>query len=96
MEYKYKDYGEKLKKAIKKKGVTQKVFAEMTGFTEQYISNLCKGTKYIGSNAYKFAKILGVRPEYLLCLDDCMTPKGIMEFTTDELLAEIKRRIEAS
>ena len=86
-----KKIGERLKKAIKRKGLTQAEFAKRhANFTQQYISNICKGSKYIGdANAYRFAKLLGVRPEYLLCIDDYMTEDEITKEKKDAFLCSI-------
>lgn len=82
--------GRRLKNALKKMDVLQKDFADMVHFTQQYISDICRGVKPMTyENAYNFGKILGVRQEYLLALDDYMTESEMKEKQVSSLYESI-------
>ena len=88
---------ERLRIALKENHMKQKDLAEFFSFSQQYISDICMNRKPIPfETGYAFAKLLNVRFEWLLGLDDIknIEDKTIKDFTTDELLAEIKRRIK--
>lgn len=66
--------GDRLRKCIKKKNMTQKDVAAAAHFTEQHISNIKRGVcKLTTDTARALSDVLGVRMEYLLCEDDYET-----------------------
>lgn len=66
--------GDRLRKCIKEKNMTQKDVAIAAHFTEQHISNIKRGIcKLTTDTARALADVLGVRMEYLLCEDDYKT-----------------------
>lgn len=61
----------RLKKLLNQKRITQIELSKQTGFTPQYISCIIRGNRPMTiSAASAFAKVLGVRQEYLLCEDN--------------------------
>lgn len=59
--------GERLKKLIESKGVTQKDLAEYLGVTIQYVSNLCNNRAVIGKvQAERIANYFGVPASYVV------------------------------
>lgn len=84
------EIGQRLSKAIKANRLNQSSFAEKVNFTKQYISAICTGSKFIGyENAYFFAKELGIRQEYLLCIDDYMTEADKIKEKKEAFLCNI-------
>lgn len=66
--------GDRLRKCIKEKNMTQKDVAIAAHFTEQHISNIKRGIcKLTTDTARALADVLDVRMEYLLCEDDYKT-----------------------
>ena len=66
--------GQRLKEEIKKSNLTQETFGARVELDPKYIGFMCQGRRAISSKrAKEFADILGVRPEYLLGLDDFRT-----------------------
>lgn len=66
-----KKCGTRLKEMRKAKGLTQRELAESIPCTEQYISSLENAKRPICElMACELARVLNVRPEYLLCIDD--------------------------
>lgn len=66
--------GKRLKECLEACSMTQKELADLTGYTQQYISYIAVGTKPMSITAAKlFAKHLKVREEYLLDEDDNKT-----------------------
>ena len=87
-----KKCGNRLRAALKAKNIMQKEFAKKDGvnFTEQYISEICNGKKYIGTeNAHNFAKILNIRPEYLLGIDEYMTIEEMRQAKKDSFFESV-------
>jgi len=79
------EQGKRLKSCIKEKQLTQTEFANITGYTKQYISNICVGKKNLSlESARTFSKILNVREEYLLCEDDIKTEKELEKMWHDK------------
>lgn len=69
-----KKRGERLRRCIEEKNVTQKSLAADANFTEQHISKLVKGKSNLTTDtARTLSRILGVRMEYLLYEDDFKT-----------------------
>lgn len=66
--------GKRLKQCLEESSMTQIELANLSGFTQQYISNIVVGKKPMTDKAAKlFAKHLNIRREYLLCEDDFKT-----------------------
>lgn len=66
--------GQRLRDLLKEKGYTHESFSEIVDVTPDYIGHMCQGRRAISSKrAEEFGKILGVRPEYLLGVDDFPT-----------------------
>ncbi len=66
--------GKRLKECLKDCSMTQNELANLTGYTQQYISNIVVGIKPMTITAAKlFAKHLNVREEYLLDEDNKKT-----------------------
>lgn len=66
--------GQRLKEELKNKGYTHAAFADLVNLDTKVIGFLCQGKRRITEKrAEEFSKILGVRPEYLLGLDDYRT-----------------------
>lgn len=66
--------GKRLKECLKNNHITQSDLAQKSGYTPQYISYIVTGRKKLSTDAaIAFAKILNIRPEYLLCHDDFKT-----------------------
>lgn len=68
--------GPRLKREIEIKFGERKnaYFAEMVGIEPVTLSYICNGKRALTRDrAEQFGKILGVRPEYLLGVDDCRT-----------------------
>ena len=77
--------GPRLKREIEIKFGERKnaYFAEMVGIEPVTLSYICNGKRALTRDrAEQFGKILGVRPEYLLGVDDCRTydKKGLTEY----------------
>lgn len=60
-------YAERLRQAMKKKGITQQVLAERIGIKQQSIQYLCKmdGKEKKSTHTAQIARVLGVSPEWL-------------------------------
>ena len=66
--------GQRLKEEIKNRGLSQADFAGAVDLDPKYIGFMCNGIRAISpKRADQFSEILGVRPEYLLGLDDYRT-----------------------
>lgn len=60
--------GKRLKECLKNCSMTQGELADLTGYTQQYISNIVTGKKPMTiATATHFAEYLNVSEEYLLC-----------------------------
>lgn len=69
-----KECGIRLKNCLEEFPMTQNELSSLTGYTQQYISNIVVGKKPMTIKAARiFAKHLNVRTEYLLCEDDNKT-----------------------
>lgn len=70
--------GKRLKKLITTYGIPQKMFAEMIGYTEQHLSLIVTGKRSLTIEAAKrIAKMMNVRVEWLMGLDDYMTQHDV-------------------
>lgn len=66
-----KKCGNRLKECLEEAGITQKELASLTGYTQQYISNIATGKKPMTiASSVLFAKHLNVSKEYLRCESD--------------------------
>lgn len=66
-----RESGKRIKKYAKRKGMTQKELSTNTFFSVSAIRKIYQGDRNLQeSQAEIFANILGVRKEYLLCLDN--------------------------
>jgi plasmid maintenance system antidote protein VapI len=66
--------GQRLKEELKNNGYTHAAFGDLVNLDTKVIGFLCQGKRRITEKrAEEFSKILGVRPEYLLGLDDYRT-----------------------
>ena len=62
---------ERLKKCLEDFPMSQNELARLTGYTQQYISNIVVGKKPMTVKAASlFAKALNVRQDFLLCESD--------------------------
>ncbi|MBQ8132984.1 MAG: helix-turn-helix transcriptional regulator [Clostridia bacterium] len=85
--------GQRLKEAIKAKGVTHEHLAEFIGVTPDYIGHMCQGKRAIPEKrARELGEYLGVRPEYLLGIDDIKTIHSL-EWLKSTTRGEAKRQI---
>lgn len=67
--------GKRLKEELKKRGFTHSSFSELVELDPKVIGHICQGKRRLTEKrAEEFAKILNVRPEYLLGLDDDHDP----------------------
>lgn len=72
--------GERVKAALKASGITQRNLAERLHFTPNYISQVIRGKRNLTATmAREIADLTGVRPEYLLGIDDFKTRKEAMQ-----------------
>ena len=63
-----KECGIRLKECLNNSNMTQNELSSLTGYTQQYISNIVVGQKPMTIKAAKlFSKHLHVREAYLLC-----------------------------
>ena len=63
--------GRRVKTAYKKMKMTQDELAKTSHVSKSVIRKICRGERNLQDyQAESFAKILGVRKDYLLCLDD--------------------------
>lgn len=77
------EHGKRLNECLNSKKMSQKEFAEKSGYTKQYISYIVTGKKNISSESAEiFSNILQVRKEYLLCKDNYKT---LEDMFSDEL-----------
>lgn len=84
------NFAEWLTRHLQEKRLKKKVFAEMVHTTPQTVSRWCNGVIIPEENT-----ILAIK--YVLGIYSVEQKQKLIEsYTTDELLAEIKRRIEAS
>lgn len=82
--------GPHLKEAIKNKGLTHEAFAEKVNLSSTYVGHMCQGIRAIPpKRVNQFAELLGVRPEYLLGLDDF--PTYNLEWLKSDKSAEAKK-----
>ena len=66
--------GQRLRELLKEKGYTHEAFAEIIDVTPDYVGHMCQGKRAISpKRAKEFGDLLGVRPEYLLGVDDFRT-----------------------
>lgn len=68
--------GIRLKTCLEEYPMSQNELSSLTGYTQQYISNIVVGKKPMTAKAAKlFSEQLGVRQEYLLCEDNLKASK---------------------
>lgn len=80
--------GQRVKDCIKEHYKTQAEFSRVTGISAVQVANICSGRRRLTTdNARKFAKMFGVRMEYLLCEDDFKTEEDV-EVYNKKLYAE--------
>lgn len=71
----------RLKAVLKEQNKTQTELAQKAGYEEPYISNIINAkVNFSVKSAKKFATVLGIRQEYLLCEDNCKTIEELEEF----------------
>lgn len=80
--------GQRLRETLKKRGITHEKLAEYIGVTPDYVGHMCQGKRAIPEKrAREIGNLLGVRPEYLLGLDDYPTPnKEWLKKTTSAVI----------
>lgn len=94
-----KEYlGKKIGSILKDKRTTQVELAKHLGIDVRMVNRwIRQGVMPRNDYLYEIADFLGVSPDYLMGKTEDLYAKkySIREFTTDELLLELKRRIEA-
>ena len=91
------NFKENLKKKIKEVGYTQEEFANKLGIGHSTLRTYCSSKSITIPDLDLFCEMcieLETDPDVLMGMDR-FKEKTLADFTTDELLAEIKRRIEA-
>lgn len=86
-------------KLRKDNNLTQSELAEKIGVNRDTVRNWEHTRSEPSKNAAKkLSQFLHCDWRYILCIekDETVIPKTLQDYSTDELLAEIKRRIEAS
>lgn len=77
----YKKSGDRVRTCIYENFKNQAEFARITGFSTANIACICTGQRKLTTdNARKFAKLFGVRMEYLLGEDDFKTEEDLMVY----------------
>lgn len=84
--------GKRLKECLADFPMTQGDLSSLTGYTQQYISNIVVGKKPLTIKAAKlFSDVLKVREEYLLCIDDFKTDSEIIKHENVSSCSDFQR-----
>jgi transcriptional regulator with XRE-family HTH domain len=88
MKINYKKMGKRIKSARKKKKFTQERLAEITGLSNNYISNIERGSSIPSIDTLiKICNSLNVTPDFVL-LDSIYTSK---EYLKDEIAKKLEK-----
>lgn len=72
---------QRLDALMTERNIKAPALAELSHYSSQQIRNFLQFSKTNDDEAaYSIAPILGVRPEYLLCEDNCKSPEELEEF----------------
>ena len=84
--------GKRLKECLADSQMTQGEMSSLTGYTQQYISNIVVGKKPLTIKAAKlFSDVLNVREEYLLCIDTFKTESDIIRYENNSSCLNFQR-----
>lgn len=90
--------GQRIERSLREKGMKQADLAKILNVDVRMVSRWVRcGVVPRAQTINEIAQVLGVTAEYLLGVKEKSVPivNSISDFTTEELLAELKRRIEA-
>ena len=91
-------FAQNLKGLLKDWNIRQQDFAESIGMGYSTLKKYLNPSESVMPDIYQLYSMcmrLDIDPDELMCMSR-FNEKTLADFTTDELLAEIKRRIEAS
>lgn len=84
--------GKRLKECLADSKMTQGEISSLTGYTQQYISNIVVGKKPLTIKAAKlFSEVLHVRENYLLCVDAFKTDSDVDKYENDSSCLNFQR-----
>lgn len=92
------DFGKRLEIILKQRKISQSELSKHLGIDVRMVNRwIRQGVTPQSKYLYNITEYLNVEPDYLLGKVEEPSAKkySIRDFTTDELLAELKRRIEA-